>query len=301
MGISEARSMYPEYPIRVEPRLLIENTELSNTAADPNTQNMLIHGDNLLALKALESKFAGQVKCIYIDPPYNTGHDFVYDDDFSQTRAEYDAQSGDYSDEGGRLVANPESNGRFHSDWCSMMYPRLLLARDLLSDDGAIFISISDAESRNMKCICDEIFGSSSFVANITWQNCLALAGPGELVALTRAVDHLAGEVIAKGVKVNGKCDVAVCAHSLGNRIGEECGDLGDVLLREIGGLLTYLIHDCHSSSSRLSSACFFFISANNSFFRAIWRSLRALASSAATSARSPFIVSRRSILAQTL
>ena len=135
------------------------------------TENLYIEGDNLEALKIMRETYAGKVKLIYIDPPYNTGHDFVYDDDFSQTRAEYDAQSGDYSDEGGRLVANPESNGRFHSDWCSMMYPSLLLDRDLLSDDGAIFISISDAESRNMKCICDEIFGSSSFVANITWQN----------------------------------------------------------------------------------------------------------------------------------
>ena len=133
------------------------------------TENLYIEGDNLEALKIMRETYAGKVKLIYIDPPYNTGHDFVYDDDFSQTRAEYDAQSGDYNEEGGRLVANPESNGRFHSDWCSMMYPRLMLARDMLSDDGAIFISIDDNEVRNLKNICDEIFGPGRFVGQWTW------------------------------------------------------------------------------------------------------------------------------------
>ena len=134
------------------------------------TENLYIEGDNLEAIKIMRETYAGKVKLIYIDPPYNTGHDFVYDDDFSQTRAEYDAQSGDYNEEGGRLVANPESNGRFHSDWCSMMYPRLLLARDLLSDDGAIFISIDDNESMNLRAICDEVFGASCFVGDVIWQ-----------------------------------------------------------------------------------------------------------------------------------
>lgn len=133
------------------------------------TQNLYIEGDNLEALKIMRETYAGKVKLIYIDPPYNTGHDFVYDDDYSQTRAEYDAESGDYDEEGGRLVANPESNGRFHSDWCSMMYPRLMLARDLLSDDGAIFISIDDNEVRNLKNICDEVFGAIRFVGQWTW------------------------------------------------------------------------------------------------------------------------------------
>lgn len=134
------------------------------------TENLYIEGDNLEALKIMRETYAGKVKLIYIDPPYNTGHDFVYDDDYSQTRAEYDAQSGDYNEEGGRLVANPESNGRFHSDWCSMMYPRLMLTRDLLSDDGAIFISIDDNESKNLRAICDEVFGASCFVGDIAWQ-----------------------------------------------------------------------------------------------------------------------------------
>ena len=133
------------------------------------TENLYIEGDNLEALKIMRETYAGKVKLIYIDPPYNTGHDFVYDDDFSKTRAEYDAESGDYDEEGGRLVANPESNGRFHSDWCSMMYPRLMLARDLLSEDGAIVISIDANEIKNLRAICDEVFGGQCF------KNCIAV------------------------------------------------------------------------------------------------------------------------------
>ena len=128
-------------PIRVEPRLLIENVALSNTAADPDTQNMLIHGDNLLALKALESKFAGQVKCIYIDPPYNTGSAFEHYDD------------------------NLE-----HSQWLNLMRPRLEILWRLLSEDGSLWISIDDDEQAYMKVLCDELFGRSSFIASIIWQ-----------------------------------------------------------------------------------------------------------------------------------
>lgn len=130
------------------------------------TQNLYIEGDNLDALKLLRNTYAGKVKMIYIDPPYNTGHDFIYDDDFAQTKADYDAGSGDYDEEGGRLVANPESNGRFHSDWCSMMYPRLLLARDLLSEDGAIFVSIDDNEQETIKKLLDEVFGQNNRVGD---------------------------------------------------------------------------------------------------------------------------------------
>lgn len=134
------------------------------------TRNLYIEGDNLDALKLLKETYAGQVKLIYIDPPYNTGHDFVYDDDYRQTHEEYDAESADYDEDSGRLVANPDSNGRFHSNWCSMIYPRLVLARDLLSADGAIFISIDDNESANLRKICDEIFGAGCFVGDIAWQ-----------------------------------------------------------------------------------------------------------------------------------
>lgn len=135
------------------------------------TENLYIEGDNLDALKILKETYAGKVKLIYIDPPYNTGHDFVYDDDFAKTRGEYDEESGEYDEEGGRLVANTESNGQFHSDWCTMMYPRLLLARDLLTADGAMFISIDDTELKNLRALCDELFGSSSFIADVIWKH----------------------------------------------------------------------------------------------------------------------------------
>lgn len=135
------------------------------------TGNLYIEGDNLDALKLLRNTYAGKVKMIYIDPPYNTGHDFIYDDDFARTKADYDAESGDYDEEGSRLVANPESNGRFHSDWCSMMYPRLLLARDLLSNRGALFISIDDNELSTLLKICEDVFGKGNQVATIPRQS----------------------------------------------------------------------------------------------------------------------------------
>ena len=135
------------------------------------TKNLYIEGDNLDALKLLKETYAGQVKLIYIDPPYNTGHDFVYDDDFAQTHEEYDAESGDFDEDGGRLVANPDSNGRFHSDWCSMIYPRLVLARDLLSADGAIFISIDDNELDNLIKIANEVFGAVNHVCTFVVVN----------------------------------------------------------------------------------------------------------------------------------
>lgn len=131
------------------------------------TKNLYIEGDNLDALKLLKETYTGKIKLIYIDPPYNTGHDFVYDDDFSRSRQEYDADNGEYDEEGGRLVSNTEGNGRFHSDWCSMMYPRLQLARELLSRDGAIFISIDDNEEQNLLKIGNEIFGSSNFAGKL--------------------------------------------------------------------------------------------------------------------------------------
>lgn len=133
------------------------------------TENLYIEGDNLDALKILKETYAGKVKLIYIDPPYNTGHDFIYDDDFAKTRGEYDAESGDFDEEGGRLVANTEGNGRFHSDWCSMIYTRLLLARDLLTSDGSILLSIDANEVKNLRAICDEIFGAQCF------KNCIAV------------------------------------------------------------------------------------------------------------------------------
>jgi len=135
-----------------------------------NTQNLYIEGDNLQVLKLLRENYLGKVKMIYIDPPYNTGNDFVYNDDFSQTTGEYMHNSGQEDEEGNRLVANTESNGRFHTDWLNMIYPRLKVAKDLLSEDGVIFISIDDREAENLIKVCNEIYGESCFVANISWQ-----------------------------------------------------------------------------------------------------------------------------------
>ncbi len=130
-----------------------------------NTENLYIEGDNLEVLKLLQETYLGKIKMIYIDPPYNTGNDFVYEDDFAQNTDEYMANSGQYDEKGNRLVKNLDSNGRFHTDWLNMIYPRLKLAKDLLSDDGFIFISIDDNEQENLKKVCDEIFGADSFIA----------------------------------------------------------------------------------------------------------------------------------------
>lgn len=134
-----------------------------------DSENLYIEGDNLEVLKLLQETYLGKVKMIYIDPPYNTGNDFVYEDDFAQSAADYMDNSGQYDEEGNRLVTNTESNGRFHTDWLNMIYPRLRLAKDLLADDGAVFISLDDNEIKNLLKICDEVFGEDNFVDCITW------------------------------------------------------------------------------------------------------------------------------------
>lgn len=134
-----------------------------------NTQNLYIEGDNLDVLKLLQETYLGKIKMIYIDPPYNTGNDFVYNDDFAEGADDYIANSGQYDDQGNRLVQNTESNGRFHTDWLNMIYPRLKVAKDLLSEDGVIFISIDDNEQENLRKICDEVFGEVNFSAQFLW------------------------------------------------------------------------------------------------------------------------------------
>ncbi|EIJ74314.1 site-specific DNA-methyltransferase [Haemophilus haemolyticus] len=134
------------------------------------TENLFIEGDNLDALKLLQENYLGKVKMIYIDPPYNTGNDFIYNDDFAENTEEFLIRSNQIDEDGNRLIANTESNGRFHSDWLSMMYSRLRLARNLLTDDGVIFISIDDNELANLKRICDEIFGDRNFVDTLIWK-----------------------------------------------------------------------------------------------------------------------------------
>ena len=139
-----------------------------------NTQNLYIEGDNLDVLKCLKETYLHKVKMIYIDPPYNTGNDFVYEDDFAQSSEEYLANSGQFDEQGNRMFTNAESNGRFHTDWLNMTYPRLKVARDLLADDGVVFISIDDHEMENLKKTCNEIFGEQNFIACIIWQRTYA-------------------------------------------------------------------------------------------------------------------------------
>ena len=134
-----------------------------------NTQNLYIEGDNLDVLKCLKETYLGKVKMIYTDPPYNTGNDFVYEDDFAESASEYLANSGQYDEQGNQLVTNSESNGRFHTDWLNMMYPRLKVARDLLTEDGVIFISIDDNEVENLRKICDEVFGKANSTFPFIW------------------------------------------------------------------------------------------------------------------------------------
>ena len=134
------------------------------------TENLYIEGDNLEVLKLLQETYLGKIKMIYIDPPYNTGNDFVYEDDFAQSTDEYLANSGQFDEDGNRMVQNTESNGRFHTDWLNMIYPRLKLAKDLLTDDGVIFISIDDNEVENLLKCCGEVFGDCNFVAQIPWR-----------------------------------------------------------------------------------------------------------------------------------
>ena len=134
------------------------------------TQNLYIEGDNLDVLKCLKETYLHKVKMIYIDPPYNTGNDFVYEDDFAESTSEYLANSGQFDEQGNRLVTNTESNGRFHTDWLNMIYPRLKVARDFLTEDGVIFISIDDNEAKNLKNITDEVFGEMNFLAQVVWE-----------------------------------------------------------------------------------------------------------------------------------
>lgn len=157
--------------------VLLANTPINKTLRPcreesvdfDNTENLYIEGDNLEVLKLLHETYLGKVKMIYIDPPYNTGNDFVYEDDFAISMSEYLANSGQYDEVGNQLVQNTESNGRFHTDWLNMLYPRLKIAKNLLTDDGTIFISIDENEVNTLKNICDEIFGRSNFVAELIW------------------------------------------------------------------------------------------------------------------------------------
>lgn len=191
--------------------VLLANTPISATLRPckeesvdfDHTQNLYIEGDNLDVLKLLQETHLGKIKMIYIDPPYNTGNDFVYNDDFKVDSEEWSEMSGDYDDQGNRLVQNTESNGRFHTDWLNMIYPRLKVAKDLLADDGVIFISIDDHEVDNLKKICDEIFGESNFVANLVWQKKTGAADAVNIATITENIIVYAKELQSLQLRKN--------------------------------------------------------------------------------------------------
>ena len=175
------------------------------------TENLYIEGDNLEVLKLLQESYLGKVKMIYIDPPYNTGNDFIYNDDFKMSGEEYTEELGVVDEDGNRMFRNTDTNGRFHSDWCSMIYSRLMLARNLLSDDGAIFISIDDNEVYNMKKICDEIFGESNFFSCVSWHRNYASANDAktfsnviDYVLIYRKSDKFERNLLPRTEKQNG-------------------------------------------------------------------------------------------------
>ena len=170
-----------------------ESVGKDGTPCGFDSENLYIEGDNLVVLKLLQETYLGKIKMIYIDPPYNTGNDFVYEDDFAQNTEEYLANSGQFDEEGNRLVINTENNGRYHTDWLNMIYPRLKLAKDLLTNDGLVFISINEIEQANLEKICDEIFGMSNHVATFVWKN---KYGPG---AFTKGVAYLHEYVLCYG------------------------------------------------------------------------------------------------------
>ena len=159
------------------------------------TKNLYIEGDNLEVLKLLQESYLGKVKMIYIDPPYNTGNDFIYADDFMRSQEEENEQMGMYDEDENRLFKNTDTNGRFHSDWCSMIYSRLMLARNLLTDDGVIFISIDDNEAKDLMSICDEVFGHSNFLATFAWQKKYGPANDAKGVSATHEYILLYGKV----------------------------------------------------------------------------------------------------------
>lgn len=166
-----------------------ESVGKDGTPGGFDSENLYIEGDNLEVLKLLQETYLGKVKMIYIDPPYNTGNDFVYEDDFAQSTEEYMANSGQFDDEGNRLVLNTESNGRFHTDWLNMIFPRLRIAKDLMCDDGVIFISIDDGEAVNLRKVCNDVFGESNFVADLTVVN--NLKGRNDKKYIARANERL--------------------------------------------------------------------------------------------------------------
>ena len=193
-----------------------------------STENLYIEGDNLEVLKLLQETYLGKIKMIYIDPPYNTGNDFVYNDDFVESVDEYLEGSGQFDEDGMRLVQNTESNGRFHTDWLNMIYPRLKLAKDLLTDDGVIFISIDDNEQENMKKICDEIFGSCNYLTCIT--RATGTPTGGGFDGLVNEIDYIL--IYAKSIQVTAITGLPMSEED--SKIYDQVDERGRYLIRPL-------------------------------------------------------------------
>ena len=177
------------------------------------TQNLFIEGDNLDALKLLQETYLGKVKMIYIDPPYNTGNDFIYEDDFAENTDEFLRRSNQKDEEGNRLVANTESNGRFHSDWLSLMYSRLKLARNLLRDDGVVFISCDDNEIENTRKICNEVFGEENFSAQIIWKKRSTPPNDKVIAAQHEYIICIARNINAESLNLRARTDAQIARY----------------------------------------------------------------------------------------
>ena len=202
-----------------------------------NTQNLYIEGDNLEVLKLLQNSYMGKVKMIYIDPPYNTGNDFVYHDDFSQSAEEYDESNRD--EEGKRYRKNTDSNGRFHSDWCSMIYARLMVARSLLSHDGAIYLSMNDNEVSTLKSVCNEVFGETNFISQLVWAN---KEGGGGSDSKHFRIKHEYILVYAKNIELCTINGVEISNIERYTKTDEYVGTRGKYYLQQLGmGSLGYI------------------------------------------------------------
>ena len=207
-----------------------ESMGKAGTPGGFDSENLYIEGDNLEVLKLLQETYLGKIKMIYIDPPYNTGNDFVYEDDFAQNTEEYLANSGQFDEEGNRLVPNTENNGRFHTDWLNMIYPRLKLAKDLLSDDGLIFISIDNNEIENLRKVCDEIFGGENCVSQLVWKNKYGAGGGTNSVAYV----HEYVLIYAKNEVTSITCDLSDELISAYNKQDEKFAMRGGYLTQPL-------------------------------------------------------------------
>lgn len=232
-----------------------------------NTQNLYIEGDNLEVLKLLQKSYMGKVKMIYIDPPYNTGNDFVYDDDFAVSQDDYDLFAGNVDELGNRYRKNTETNGRFHSDWCSMIYSRLLIARSLLKEDGVIFMSIDENEVSNFRSIADEVFNERNFIAELVWaagrkNDSKHISISHEyILAYFKNADYIQEHKIIWREKKQGLNDIYTQYEKLKKQFGEDCASIESELKKWYKGLPANHPAKDHAHYNKVDSKGIFFAS----------------------------------------